>query len=283
MSDNATPATAPFDMPDTTQSFAKRGGWVVNRLAADVHLSPNQSAGIVGNCGYESEGFRALQEIRPIKGRGGYGWPMWTGARRSAFEAWCAAQDLDPASDRANYGYLVEELLSTDVGARTLAALRAESTLERCVFVVGRLYETPAGTTDTHLPGYADRLTWAQRALAGAMGLAEPKPSTDPAVIDHHAATASLGASAPSSRNATSSASPPIGTKALPHPVHIAGAGMGIGLALTETSVWALSLVHIPVPQSVADGWVLLFGVMGAIALHYRPWLATVVPKGDGG
>lgn len=156
-----------FDMPPNPASFEKRGGWVVGALMEDFNLTPEQAAGIVGNLGFESIAFTTLQELKPLVdgSKGGFGWAQWTAKRRRAFEAWCADQALDPSSDEANYNYVWEEL-SGDY-ANVLAALRKVKALERCVFVVGRLYETPAGTTSTHLPGFEGRLKYAQRALAG--------------------------------------------------------------------------------------------------------------------
>jgi peptidoglycan hydrolase-like protein with peptidoglycan-binding domain len=44
--------------------------------------------------------------------------------------------------------------------------LRKCDTLEKAVFEFGRLYEAPAGTTSTHLPGFKGRLDYAKQALA---------------------------------------------------------------------------------------------------------------------
>src|SRR4029079_2065686 len=94
-----------FDMPKTG-TWEQRGGWVVRRLMADLGLTDYQAAGLVGNLGFESVGFRTLQEMAPaVSGsKGGYGWAQWTGVRRRAFEAWCVAHHLPMASDEANYG-----------------------------------------------------------------------------------------------------------------------------------------------------------------------------------
>lgn len=166
-------------------SFEERGGWVLNALAEDFDLSMDRAAGVVGNLGFESGGFKSLQEIRPaVSGsRGGYGWAQWTGPRRRKFEAWCSTQNLDPSSDEANYGYLCDELDTTH--AYCLDAVRKEVTLERAVFVFGRLFEAPGGTTEDHLPGYEGRLRYARRALAGAkeQALRVPPPAPAPAVL----------------------------------------------------------------------------------------------------
>ncbi len=162
-----------FDMPDATHAFEERGGWLVARLAADFNLQPFQAAGIVGNVGFESGGFRELQEIGVSNfERGGYGWAQWTGPRRRAFEAWCAENRLVPSSDEANYGYLAFELRGAYHG--TIAAVSRTTTVEDAVFSVGQTYERPGGTTATFLPGFDGRLAYARRALAG---IGQPKRS----------------------------------------------------------------------------------------------------------
>jgi hypothetical protein len=94
--------------------FELKAPRIMDQLIADLGLGGDglDAAAIVGNFGLESGGFEKLQEIKPtVKGsRGGYGWPQWTGPRRKAYEAWCADKDFDPASDEANYGYVLVEL-----------------------------------------------------------------------------------------------------------------------------------------------------------------------------
>jgi Phage tail lysozyme len=166
-----------FDMPEAGASFEERGGWVLNALMADLGLTQNQAAGIVGNIGAESVEFRTLQEMAPtVAGsRGGYGWAQWTGSRRRAFEEWCADEGLWPYTDEANYGFLYVEL--TGSHAYCVKALRRETELSRCVFVFGRLFEAPGGTTETYLPGFERRLKDAKRAIAGAAAQPAPQPS----------------------------------------------------------------------------------------------------------
>lgn len=169
-------ADAIFDMPKQG-SWEVRGGWVVKRLADDFSLTYEQSAGIVGNLGFESRGFTALQEEDPmVRGsRGGYGWAQWTGPRRRTFETWCIQHHLPPASDEANYGYLCAELRGSQSTA--LTRVRKALKLDDAVFWFGVTFEKPAGTTSTHLPGFAGRLDWAKRALSGARE--EPQPWWD--------------------------------------------------------------------------------------------------------
>jgi len=156
----------PITMPPLPVPFAERGWWLINALKDKFDLTLNQAAAIVGNLGFESGGLKIMQEIAPVGGgRGGYGWAQWTGPRRLAYEAWCRNQGLAASSDEANYRYLCVELQSSH--KYVMAALRKETELGRCVFVFGRLYEAPGGTTETHLPGYDGRLNYAQQGLAG--------------------------------------------------------------------------------------------------------------------
>lgn len=172
-----------FDMP-ATGTWEQRGGWVANALAKEFLLTKEQAAGITGNLGFESAAFTKLQEMAPVVpgSRGGAGWAQWTGGRRHAFEAWCAKAGVGWQSDAANYGFLSFELHGAY--AYCIRDLRQELTLGRCVFVFGRLFEAPGGTTETHLPGFEGRLAYAQRALAGAKiaGVAAPVAVPAPSV-----------------------------------------------------------------------------------------------------
>lgn len=154
----------------------ERGGEYVRRLIDDFSLTPEQAAGIVGNLLFESNGFKELQERQPaVPGsRGGGGIAMWTASRRVAFEAWAAAHHLDVSSDAANYGYLCEELRGAYKS--TITALRQRTTLDDAVWSFGQTFERPGGTTTSNLPGFASRLAYAKRALAGAkaQGGADP-------------------------------------------------------------------------------------------------------------
>ncbi len=125
----------------------------------DFYASDLDAAAVFGNSGYESRGFTTLQEIKPVvKGsRGGWGWFQWTGERRRAFEAYCARNGFDPASDEANYKFLFVELIGTEKGA--LAKLKAAKTLEAKVKAFELAFER-AGVKN-----YAERNRWARIAL----------------------------------------------------------------------------------------------------------------------
>ena len=134
------------------------------RLMRDLGLTAVQAAGLLGNLGHESRGFRDLQEIAPtVAGsRGGWGLAQWTGPRRRAMEAWCRTHGLDPAAPEASYGYLCAELRTTEAPA--LAALRRAATLEAATETVCRRYERPG------IVALPSRIAWARRALAAFRG-----------------------------------------------------------------------------------------------------------------
>lgn len=169
----------PFDMP-AAGTWETRGGWVVNALMADLGLRDIHAAAIAGNLGFESGELDDLQEQAPLVpgSRGGYGWAQWTGPRRTDFEAWCRNRGWKPSEDRANYGFLVQELKTTQ--AKSLTQTKKTTTIEAATFTFGYFFERPAGTTKDHLPGYDKRLSYAKRALAGAQKQQPPKPAPAP-------------------------------------------------------------------------------------------------------
>ena len=140
------------------------------RLMRDLGLTDVLAAGLLGNLGHESGGFRKLQEVDPVAAgsRGGWGLAQWTGPRRVAMEAWCRAQARDPASLDAQYRYLCVELRTTEAAA--LAALRQAPTLEAATESVCRHFERPG------VIALASRLTWAGRALASLRDGADAPP-----------------------------------------------------------------------------------------------------------
>lgn len=162
----------PFDMPPPSASFDARGGWVLNRLVADLGITPVQAAGIVGNLGGES-GLQAINEVRPVVpgSRGGFGWAQWTGPRRVQFEAYAAAQGLDVTDDRANYGFLIVELKGSE--AKALRQLKKTTTVDAATYTFAVHFERPADPEGTR----AARVRFAERALAAA---AVPPAETAP-------------------------------------------------------------------------------------------------------
>ncbi len=124
-----------------SESFQKKAPDIMKRLQDDLGLTEEQAAGIVGNFGHETGGFKNLQEINPLVpgSKGGWGWAQWTGPRRRSFEAWANERGLDPSSDEANYGFLLKELRTTHKYA--LDNLRKAGTSAEATEVFERDYE----------------------------------------------------------------------------------------------------------------------------------------------
>jgi hypothetical protein len=178
MSDQHAAGTAPFDMPPLSAGFDARGGWLVNRLVAEFSLTDIQAAAPVGVFGGGESGLQAVQEKKPISGRGGFGWAQWTGPRRVQFEKFCADHDRDVTEDEANYLFLVEELRGGE--AHALAQLKKCSAIDSAVYTFVTYFERPSDP-DTET---ARSIPWAKRALVAAAKLqAAPKPAPLPAPV----------------------------------------------------------------------------------------------------
>jgi hypothetical protein len=131
-------------MADPYALFRQKAPWLMSKLIEDFEISVFQAAAIAGNAGYESNGFRTLQELHPWAGRGGYGWFQWTGPRRRAFEEYCQRNERPPAADDTNYAFLFCELngdIDGDDQEAALAALRKTTTLAAAVEVFEKRFE----------------------------------------------------------------------------------------------------------------------------------------------
>ncbi len=135
----------------------------MRQLIADFNLGDSVdeeilgAAAIMGNGAYESGGFEHFQEINPTAGRGGFGWFQWTGTRRKQFEAYCARNNLDPTSDKANYAFLFVELTGPE--KKAIPAIRAVTGLENKVITFEANFER-AG-----VKAYPKRVAWAQKCV----------------------------------------------------------------------------------------------------------------------
>lgn len=156
--------------------FTDKAPGIMRDLMRDFGLDLESAAAILGNLGHESGGFKFLQEKKPLVpgSRGGYGWAQWTGPRRVAFEKYCARNNLDPASDKANYGFLFVELSGPEKAA--IPAVKAAKGLYNKVVAFEAKFER-AGVKH-----YPSRLNYAQQALK-AFGSPAPAPAPDSPVL----------------------------------------------------------------------------------------------------
>jgi tail lysozyme len=130
------------------------------RLMEQFQLTAQQTAGVFGNLGHESDGFTAFHERGQPEGKGGYGWAQWTGSRRVDFFEWCKNQvpALSPESDEGSYGFLCFELEHKQAAA--LQALKGTATIEDAVDTFEQKFEK-AG-----IPNMPSRYEWARKAFA---------------------------------------------------------------------------------------------------------------------
>lgn len=155
--------------PIAGASFKERAPDVMARLQADFGLNATEAAGILGNLGQES-GLRAIQEGKPISGRGGFGWAQWTGARRTQFEAFAANRGLDIKSDETNYQFLAHELRNGQ--ARHLEAVRGATSPEDAA---RRFFPFESGGDPRTIYGARDRFARdAMEAYLARGGSAQP-------------------------------------------------------------------------------------------------------------
>ncbi|RWE78124.1 phage tail tip lysozyme [Mesorhizobium sp.] len=153
-----TPTNPPSRTSFGTGPFRLKAPTVMKALMDDFPLNAVQAAGIVGNLGQESGGFRIFHERGQPPNKGGVGWAQWTGPRRRDFESFCQTQRLDPTSDAASYGFLRFELTQTAEQA-VLKPLRKANNLNDAVEIFMTGYERPG------VPAFPARLKFAQIAF----------------------------------------------------------------------------------------------------------------------
>lgn len=194
--DNNTGPTTPI----TGGNFKEKSAGIMQNLMKDFGLTKEQAAGVVGNLGHESGGFKQMQERNPLGGgRGGLGWAQWTGPRRVAYETYCKSNGLDPCSDQANYGYLKQELSTSYKG--TIAAVKKANTSAEAMQAFEQHYEA-AGVKN-----YAGRQNYTDVALANfdkSSGQDNQQSSVQLASAD---VKSSVGGSAPQVNTAPSGTS----------------------------------------------------------------------------
>ena len=163
--DDTQPLDAPAARPSASQAkglglFRSKAPRVMHDLIRDLGLTTVQAAAILGNIGHECAGFTLLQEQKPLRGgRGGWGWCQWTGSRRTEFEKWAADHGLDFSGDRANYGFLLEELKGSQ--ANSVRRLKEAHSVDGATADFMNTFEKPAA----QYAGLARRVSLAKLAL----------------------------------------------------------------------------------------------------------------------
>jgi hypothetical protein len=142
-----------------SRQFRELAPRIVSDLVRDEGLTPEQAAGIVGNFGHETGGFKHMQEISPVVrgSKGGWGWAQWTGPRRTAFMSFAKANGLEPDSYEANYRFLTEGDPEWD---DAVAAVKNTATTKDAARAFERSFER-AG-----VKAFGSRQRYANQALA---------------------------------------------------------------------------------------------------------------------
>jgi len=153
-----------------TDIFSAKAPKVMADLVRDFSLTTEEAAAILGNIGHECNGFKTLQEIKPVVpgSRGGWGWCQWTGPRRKDFEAWCNRKNYNPSSDVANYSFLFRELVGPE--KRAIPALKKAEGLRNKVIAFESSF-LRAGVKH-----YDSRTQWALKAMKAWTDNALPPP-----------------------------------------------------------------------------------------------------------
>jgi hypothetical protein len=132
--------------------YQRWNDWAPRYIADFMHdfgLPDWAAAAFPGNFAAESGYFNLLQEIKPLVpgSRGGYGHAQWTGPRRLTFERWLARKGWKADSYEGNASYAIRELKGWEPGLdyrHIITKLKAATSLENAVWIVGKYYEGPA-------------------------------------------------------------------------------------------------------------------------------------------
>jgi hypothetical protein len=242
--------TPAFDMPPVSAGFDARGGWLLLRLMADLSLTPEQAAGIVGALAYESDGITAIQERGVAPGKSGFGWAQWTADRRANFFRWCADHNMGVTDDAANYGFLIDELKGSE--AHALDRIRQTTTIDAATETTVKQFERPSDPekeTRGAIP-YAKRAMIAAGHMPNIQVLPPPRNPWPPGLTP--APWPSLPPVPPPATM------PPIANGA------VAGGLTLLSMMLVKQAVFLFGLWHIGVPDDLQNltvgGLVVLIG-----------------------
>ncbi|MBN3751812.1 hypothetical protein G3N95_02590 [Paraburkholderia sp. Tr-20389] len=140
----------------------------VSNLQKDFGLTKNQAAGIVANLWHESGGMNSgINQGGKIGSPGsnmaddnanGYGIAQWGGTRKQGLIDYARQHNLDPSSEAANYGYLKQELQTSQAGA--IAAVKGTNSAQAATQAFCNAFEQPSD------PQMASRLGYLNQILA---------------------------------------------------------------------------------------------------------------------
>jgi hypothetical protein len=159
----------------------ERKAAIRDKLAAGLGISGAAASGLASSLNAES-GIAGINERNPtVPGsRGGFGWAQWTGPRRIEFESYARLHGLDPASDDANYGFLIHSLTNNPQYAGLLAQLRSGSiSAYEAATIFSKGYIVPPEATMGGHVADAERISRLPSAAAGGV----PHAAFDPSLL----------------------------------------------------------------------------------------------------
>ncbi|MFP3550256.1 phage tail tip lysozyme [Paraburkholderia sp. SIMBA_049] len=140
----------------------------VSNLQKDFGLTKDQAAGIVANLWHESGGMNsginqggkigAPSSNMADDNANGYGIAQWGGTRKQGLLDYARQHNLDPSSEAANYGYLKQELQTSQAGA--IAAVKGTNSAQAATQAFCNAFEQPSD------PQMASRLGYLNQILA---------------------------------------------------------------------------------------------------------------------
>lgn len=140
------------------RTFTEKAPPIMRKLMTTFpQLRDFHAAGVLGNIGRETGGFRLMQEVRPKKGRGGLGWLQWTGDRRVKFENFCRPPIPGTDTDDGNFAFMIHEMQHDEHPA--FEAFSVTTNIDDATEVFMLRYERPG------VPALAERKDFARRAL----------------------------------------------------------------------------------------------------------------------
>lgn len=165
--DGSSSAGGPSELGTMGKTFTERAPVIMRRLMMELpQLQDFHAAGVLGNIGRETGGFRLMQEVRPRKGRGGLGWLQWTGSRRLTFEQFCQPPRPGTLTSEGNFAFMIHEMKTIETRAFRLFA--QTTTLESATKVFMDEYERPG------VRKLDERIDWARKAMAAFRNPAMP-------------------------------------------------------------------------------------------------------------
>lgn len=161
-------STAPQTTALTPEQSKQTADAYVSNLQHDFGLTRDQAAGIVANLWHESGGMNsginqggaigAPSSNMADDNGNGYGIAQWGGSRKQGLIDYAHEHGLDPSSQAANYGYLKQELETSESGA--IAAVKSTNSAQAATVAFCDVFEKPSD------PEMASRLDHLSEILA---------------------------------------------------------------------------------------------------------------------